>query len=264
MSDIPKIEIDLDALESLRKNYGEHPVDPESDKWMRYTEDEPSFEDEDEEVKSEPVYEQPAPKRKGRLPYLRNPDGTYKLDENGKPIKDASRSSQTAKVVSRSTSSTPRSNSSIGLPAAPLSKREERQVAERLANIMQGVTGVVSVANDVFAMTDDEAKAISEPLASYLIRMEPTNKVARQILDEYDLVAVATGSAAYGVRVYRDLKAERVAKNVTPNQQPIVGRSSSPSTNDDGRSAGRIEDASEVRESYQIRTPVIPSDGPQV
>ena len=130
-----------------------------------------------------PALEQPRPKRRGRIPYLRNPDGSYRLDETGKPLKDYD-----------APSGAPRTSSSrpINLaPAAPLSKREEKQVATRLASIMEGLTGIAAVGNEVFQMTEDEANAIAEPLSAYLIRMEPTSKVAKQILDEYDLVAVA-------------------------------------------------------------------------
>ena len=212
------------------------------------------------------VTEQPRPKRKGRFPYLRNPDGSIQKDADGNPLKDTERaqapSYKAPSVHSSGISASP-------LPAAPLSKREEKQVAERLEGILQGITGVVSVANDTFQMTDDEARAIAEPLSSYLIRMEPTSKVARQILDEYDLVAVATGSAAYGVRVYRDLKKERDTTRESRKAlplEPLAGRpTSQPNSTNDGRGTSGIEEpAGEIRKVKPSRAPIMPSDGVQL
>ena len=91
---------------------------------------------------------------------------------------------------------------------APLTKRQEREVAERLANILQGATGMGGMVKPYIPMTDDEAKAIAEPLASYLIRNEPTNGVAREILENYDILAMVMGTASYGVRVYNDRRTE--------------------------------------------------------
>ena len=131
---------------------------------------------------------------------------------------------------------------------------------------MQGVTGVVGVANEAFEMTDEEATAIAEPLSSYLIRAAPTSKVARQILDEYDLVAVATGSAAYGVRVYKDLKKERDANKphvAEDGLEPIKSkRPSKSNTTNDGRvTTGNEEPAGEVRTFGTGHIPVVPGDG---
>jgi hypothetical protein len=214
------------------------------------------------ETTGEPlVVEQPRPQRRGRFPYLRNPDGSYQLGEDGKPVKDTSRQSSPVRSSVVRSPNTPYNP----LPAAPLTKYEEKQVAERLQNILQGMTGVVGVANPVFEMTEDEAKAIAEPLSSYLIRMQPTSKVAKQILDEYDLVAVATGSAAYGVRVYKDLKKERDAvKHVAANQEPLDKRAiTGPSPVDDGRSDPGIEKPTrQIRPIGEGHNPVMPGDGP--
>jgi hypothetical protein len=202
--------------------------------------------------------EQPRPKRRGRVPYKRNPDGSYERDALGNPIKDYD-----------ATSSSPSSSTSVSvrrnpLPAAPLTKREEKQVAERLTNILQGATSTAALFKPYLAMTDDEAKAIAEPLSSYLIRMEPTSKVAKQILDEYDLVAVIFAVMAYGVRVVMDFQKEREAiKNVTPNQQPIESRRPSVTRSDDvGSSNASDENTSgETRYAGPISTPAIEGNG---
>lgn len=94
------------------------------------------------------------------------------------------------------------------LPAAPLTKREEREVASRLVNILTGATGMAGMVKPYLPMTEDEAKAIAEPLASYLVRNEPTSGIAREILENYDLVALTLGVGAYSVRVYSDRKHE--------------------------------------------------------
>lgn len=100
----------------------------------------------------------------------------------------------------------------LNLAPAPLTKREEREVANRLVNILTGATGMAGVVKPYIPMTDEEAKAIAEPLASYLIRNEPTNGIAREILENYDLLAMVLGVGAYGVRVYHDRHEEVAAR----------------------------------------------------
>ncbi len=110
----------------------------------------------------------------------------------------------------------------VTLAPAPLTKREEREVATRLVNILTGATGMAGMVKPYLPMTDDEARAIAEPLASYLIRNEPTNGIAREILENYDLLAMVLGVGAYSVRVYSDRKSEVVAAkpvNTTATQR---------------------------------------------
>lgn len=95
------------------------------------------------------------------------------------------------------------------LATPPLSTRDQREVAKRLAGILTGVTGVASVVKPYMQMTDEEAEAIATPLSTYLIRQETTSGVAKQILEEYDVAAFAIALAAYVVRVFLDYKAER-------------------------------------------------------
>lgn len=111
------------------------------------------------------------------------------------------------------------------LASPPLTQRDQKEVAKRLAGILQGVTGVASVAKPYFQMTEEEAEAIATPLSTYLIRQETTSGVAKQILEEYDVAAFVIALAAYVVRVYMDFAAERKAakeesesrvRNVTP------------------------------------------------
>ena len=114
----------------------------------------------------------------------------------------------------------PESEVGVNLPPAPLTKREEREVASRLVNILTGATGMAGMVKPYLPMTDDEAKAIAEPLASYLIRNEPTNGIAREILENYDLLAMILGVGAYSIRVYSDRKHE-VAEQRPPNTEAI-------------------------------------------
>src|SRR5574337_222147 len=87
------------------------------------------------------------------------------------------------------------------LETPTLTKRDSKEVAARLSGNLEGATGVLGVAKPYLAMTNDEAKAISDPLASYLIRTEATSGIARKVLDEYDLAAFVIASFAYMVRV---------------------------------------------------------------
>lgn len=102
------------------------------------------------------------------------------------------------------------------LASPPLTQRDQKEVAKRLAGILTGVTGVASVAKPYFQMTDEEAEAIATPLSTYLIRQESTSGVAKQVLEEYDLAAFVIALAAYMVRVYLDAKAERDDKHAEP------------------------------------------------
>lgn len=91
---------------------------------------------------------------------------------------------------------------------AKLTKREEREVAERLQKILTGATGIGASIKPYLAMTDQEASDIAQPLASYLIRNADTLPVANQILENYDLAAILFATLAYVVRVYSDRRAE--------------------------------------------------------
>jgi hypothetical protein len=125
--------------------------------------------------------------------------------------------------------STDLGDGSVKLPPAPLTKREEREVAARLANILTGATGMASVMKPYLQMTDVEAAAIAEPLSSYLIRNEPTNGIAREILENYDLLAMTLGVGSYGVRVYHDRKSEvESAKPINTTATERVGSAKTP------------------------------------
>lgn len=121
----------------------------------------------------------------------------------------------------------------VDLPTTPLTKREEKEVASRLTNIFMGATGMGGVVKPYIPMTEEEAAAIAEPLASYLIRNEPTNGIAREILENYDLVAMTLGVGAYGVRVYHDRKSEVAAER--PTNTEAIQRISSIQNGDNGR-----------------------------
>lgn len=115
----------------------------------------------------------------------------------------------------------------------PLTRREEKEVASRLANILGGLTGMGGVVKPYIPMTDEEAQAIAEPLASYLIRNEPTSGVAREILENYDIVAMMLGVGAYGVRVYSDRKHELESKR--PANTEAIQRVSEIAESNNGR-----------------------------
>jgi hypothetical protein len=112
------------------------------------------------------------------------------------------------------------------LASPPLTARDQREVAKRLAGILQGVTGVASVAKPYFAMTDKEAEGIATPLSTYLLRQEQFGSAgARQILEEYDLAAFVIAMAAYVVRVYLDFQKEREDAKSTSSNPSVAGRS---------------------------------------
>ena len=129
--------------------------------------------------------------------------------------------------------STDLGDGSVKFPPAPLTKREEREVAARIGDILTGATGMAGMVRPYLPMTDEEAAAIAEPLASYLIRNEPTNGIAREILENYDLLAMTLGVGAYSVRVYSDRKAAIAAER--PANTEAIQRVSSIQASSNGR-----------------------------
>lgn len=113
------------------------------------------------------------------------------------------------------------------VPAAQtFSRRDEREVAERLQNLFTSLTGMPAVVSGklYLQMTDEEAQNIAKPLASYLIRNEPTQVIAREILDNYDLLAIVVGVMAYVVRVYRDRSTEVAEREPKPAARQVADR----------------------------------------
>lgn len=110
------------------------------------------------------------------------------------------------------------------VPAVPLTKRDEREVAKRLAQLLTSGTGMASIVRPYLEMTEEEANNIAEPLASYLVRNEATQVVAREILDNYDLLAIVVGVMAYVVRVYRDRSSEVEERKAKSAPRPIADR----------------------------------------
>ena len=111
------------------------------------------------------------------------------------------------------------------LEPAKMSKRDEREVAERLAKLLQGVTQLASLPTekDYLGMTDQEAKDIAEPLASYLTKNAETIPIAKEIVDNFDLGLLVLGVTAYVVRVYSDRRRE-VALTQSSRPTPISRR----------------------------------------
>ena len=133
------------------------------------------------------IDEQPAPRRRGRPPGSKNRPKPSDFSPTGPSVRE----------------------SLPTLASPPLTTRDQKEVAKRLAGILEGVTGVASVAKPYFQMTPDEAEAIATPLSTYLIRTESTSGIAKQVLEEYDIAAFVIALAAYVVRVYMDMRAER-------------------------------------------------------
>jgi hypothetical protein len=92
-----------------------------------------------------------------------------------------------------------------------------------------GATGMAGIVRPYLPMTEKEAEAIAAPLASYLIRNESTSGIAREILENYDLLAMTLGMGAYGVRVYHDRKeaiaAERPVNTTATERVSAMPRS---------------------------------------
>lgn len=127
------------------------------------------------------------------------------------------------------------------IPPPKLTKRNENEVSERITNMLIAATGIASQAKPYLAMTEEEAKAISDPLSSYLVRNAETVVVAQQILENYDLLAIALGVLAYTVRVYRDRSdelAEQRRLRPVSNSTTLDRISQLTSTPDSGQETG--------------------------
>lgn len=97
--------------------------------------------------------------------------------------------------------------SQLGFEPAPFISVDEKKLAQRLQGFFTGTTGIAGAfIVDYLRMTDEEAEAIAEPLASYLLRRAPDSESIQQFVENYDLLAIITGTTAYAGRVYRDRK----------------------------------------------------------
>ena len=150
-----------------------------------------------------PVIEQPPQPIKRR----RGRPRKYPISQTGTTVKGLT--DETLEAETKATAS---------LPPAKLTKRSEREVSERFTNIFTGATGVAATVKPYLQMTDEEAKAIAEPLSSYLIRNEETIAIAQSVLENYDLLAIIIGIMAYTVRVYNDRLNEISEQKRTGNQ----------------------------------------------
>ncbi len=101
------------------------------------------------------------------------------------------------------------SDPTIGIEPAPLMRVDEKLLAFRLKGAMTGATGLGGAfVKSYLAMTEEEAEAIAEPLASYLIRRAPDSESIKEFVENYDLLAIVMGTGAYAGRVYHDRKVE--------------------------------------------------------
>lgn len=106
-------------------------------------------------------------------------------------------------------------DTSIGFEPASLITVDEKKLAERLAGALEGVTGIGGAfVKPYMKMTEEEARDIAEPLASYLLRRAPDSETVREFVNNYDLLAVITGTAAYTGRVYQTRKSEVEAQRI--------------------------------------------------
>lgn len=127
--------------------------------------------------------------------------------------------------------------SSLGFEPAPLITVDERKLAERLQGALEGVTGITAAfSKDYFRMTEEEAKDIAEPLASYLLRRAPDSEAVREFVENYDLLAILTGTATYTGRIYQTRKSEVEAQRIerqraarSPSNAASTGVSEEPS-----------------------------------
>lgn len=157
--------------------------------------------------------EQPKPKRRRGRPRK------YPISETGTTV-----AGLTDEVLEKEATGTPLKEGTP-LPSAKLSRRDEKEVSERIANMLLAGTGIASQAKGYLAMTEEEAKAISDPLSSYLVRNADTIVVAQQVLENYDLLAITLGVLAYAVRIYRDRTDEIARQRIENANRPNIKRS---------------------------------------
>lgn len=70
--------------------------------------------------------------------------------------------------------------------------------------ILKGTTGLGAIWRPHILMTDEEAQAICDPLASYLVRQAEYSEVIAEFIDRWDLFAVVIATLAYLVRVIKE------------------------------------------------------------
>ncbi len=178
-----------------------------------------------EEVESAPI-EQPIKRKRGRPRKHPLPEGSEDKGSGTTPL----------------------------ISPAPLNKRDEKEVSTRLQSMLKGGTGIAGNVKPYLEMTDEEAKAIADPLSSYLVRNADTIPVARQVLENYDLLAIMFGVMAYVARVYSDRSAELA------NQRKEAGPG--------GKALARMEqlttpspNGSEIRQGSFVSSPYGTGDG---
>lgn len=151
----------------------------------------------------------------------------------------------------------------LGYEPAPLITVDEKLLAKRLQGFFQGTTGIVGAASkEYLAMTDEEAEAIAVPLSSYLIRRAPDSEQIQQFIENYDLLAIVTGTATYVARVYHDRKLDVEQQRIARAQsaRSPVNRASEGVTEEPSEFNGRPEDEI-VSPLRSISGPIIRVDG---
>jgi hypothetical protein len=77
-------------------------------------------------------------------------------------------------------------------------------VAIRGQKVLTTLTGVPAIWRPHIQMTDDEAKDIAEPAASFAVRKAETSELVEDFLDNFDVIAVIMGCTKYVVRVIKE------------------------------------------------------------
>lgn len=182
MADSEEIEVDqaVPLFPTMEQVWGEETVKQDEEaKEAASTEDDVAFLKEftDGPREKEEPRQTEGPRRRGRPPGSRN----RPLETEG-----------------------PRNTVSVPKNARQL----EREISERGQYILMGATGLLGNIRPAIAMHDDEARAIAEPLASYLRKRaeesEAAAAVITDIVERWDVIAVTLAVMGYITRVWRD------------------------------------------------------------
>lgn len=98
--------------------------------------------------------------------------------------------------------------------------------------ILKGTTGLGAIWRPHILMTDEEAQAICDPLASYLVRQAEYSDVIADFIDRWDLFAVVIATLAYLVRVIKEDNEYRAASRGSDRIETTRPRRMEPVRND--------------------------------
>jgi hypothetical protein len=160
---------------------------------------------------------------------------------------------------------------SIGGNLPTLSTGVKGRVASDLSvrgqQILIGTTGLGAIWRPHILMTEEEARAICDPLASYLVRQAEYSEVIAEFIDRWDLFAVVIATLAYLVRVikedneYRDtVKQQRRieeprSRTVERVRDDVPIRSENGAAQNEREIHGSVESTPDVEGTSWISTP---------